>query len=222
MGRFRVAIKIPALNEEKSISKIVRSANKYGKTIVVNDGSTDTTANLAKKEGAIVISHKENRGYDAALNSGFKIAAKKNYKYLITLDADNQHDPKIIKKFIKHLDNGALMVLGIRNNKDRLAEKIFSIYSSLLYQVFDPLCGIKAYRREVYNSLGYFDSYKSIGTELALVAASSGVLFKNVRFNINKRSGKSRFGNLLFGNIMILRSLIIWILRPKKNIKIKF
>ena len=93
MDRSRVAIVIPAFNEEKTISKVVRAANKFGKSIVVNDGSKDNTGEIAKRSGAIVFMHKINLGYDAALNTGFKKAAKLKFDYIITLDADGQHDP---------------------------------------------------------------------------------------------------------------------------------
>ena len=60
MGRPRVAIVIPAFNEEKTITKVVKAANKFGKSIVVNDGSKDRTGEKAKSSGAIVFLHKIN------------------------------------------------------------------------------------------------------------------------------------------------------------------
>ena len=63
MDRSRVAIVIPAFQEEKNISKVVKGALKYGLTIVVDDGSQDETGKVAKKLGAIVEIHKNNLGY---------------------------------------------------------------------------------------------------------------------------------------------------------------
>ena len=72
MDRYRVGIVIPTLNESSTIKGIVESASVYGVPIVIDDGSTDNTAALAKQSGAVVVAHGKNRGYDAALNSGFE------------------------------------------------------------------------------------------------------------------------------------------------------
>ena len=213
MDRSRVAIVIPAFNEEKTISKVVRAANKFGKPIVINDGSKDNTGEIAKRSGAIVFMHKINLGYDAALNTGFKKAAKLKFDYIITLDADGQHDPRLLKRFINLLKSGAPMVLGVRNKKARLAEHFFGFYTNYRYGVKDPLCGLKGYRLQSYKLIKYFDNYNSIGTELMLRIILSGKNFNQVCFNVKKRDGKARFGSSIISNLKILRSLLIWIFK---------
>jgi glycosyltransferase involved in cell wall biosynthesis len=213
MDRSRVAIIIPAFNEEKTISKVVEGANKYGQSIVIDDGSKDKTAIIAKKSGAIVVIHKKNLGYDAALNTGFKKAAKLNFDFIITLDADGQHKTELIKKFIKLLDSGASIVLGVRNKKTRFAEHLFSFYTRYRYNIIDPLCGLKGYRLESYKLFGYFDKFKSIGTELMLRNISLGKPFKQVHFNVRNRSGKPKFGNSISGNVKIFRSLFFCMIK---------
>lgn len=213
MGRPRVAIVIPAFNEEKTITKVVKAANKFGKSIVVNDGSKDNTGKKAKSSGAIVFEHKINLGYDAALNTGFKKAAILKFDYIVTLDADGQHDPKLIKKFIDLLKTGESIVLGVRNKKARLAEHFFGFYTNYRYGVKDPLCGLKGYKVKKYKSIKYFDSYNSIGTELMLRIISSRENFKQVYFNVKKRDDKARFGSSIMVNLKILRSLLIWIFK---------
>ena len=76
MVRSKVAIIIPAFNEEETITKVVKEATKFGKVIVIDDGSLDKTGEKAKRSGAILQIHKANLGYDAALNTGFKKAVK--------------------------------------------------------------------------------------------------------------------------------------------------
>src|SRR5713101_5594916 len=100
MDRYRVGIVIPAFNESATIVSVVQSAGRYGGAIVVDDGSTDNTAELAIHAGAVVVSHGRNRGYDAALNTGFKRAAELGTEIIITVDADGQHDPSLIQKFV--------------------------------------------------------------------------------------------------------------------------
>ena len=172
----RVCIVIPALNELLTIAGIVEGVRKYGVPIVVDDGSTDNTAELATKTDAVVVMHEKSRGYDAALSSGFKKAAELGAQIIITVDADGQHDPSLIQKFINAIDSGADIVVGIRSRRQRIAEQFFAWYTELRFGLKDPLCGMKAYRTTVYKALGHFDSYGSIGTELTIFAAKRGLL----------------------------------------------
>lgn len=209
----RIAIVIPAYNEEMTISKIVKEVNKYGQSIVIDDGSKDKTAHEAEKCGAIVERHRINLGYDNALNTGFKIAAKINCDYIITFDADGQHEPELLRSFIDALNIGYSIVLGVRNKKARIAEYLFGLYTKHRYGIIDPLCGLKAYKTENYKSIGYFDSYNSIGTELMLKNITAGKEFKQIFFKIKKRSDRTRFGNSILANFKIFRSLFFCILK---------
>jgi glycosyltransferase involved in cell wall biosynthesis len=211
MDRFRVALVIPAFNEAATITEVVRAASAYGQPIVVNDCSKDDTALAAEAVGAVVVNHEVNQGYDGALNSGFREAARLKYDFIITLDADGQHAPSLLQDFITRLENGASLVLGVRSSKARIAEHVFAFYTRIRYGVIDPLCGMKGYRRAAYESVGYFDSYKSIGTELTLRAVSSGVAFEQVHFDVRERLDAPRFGSLVSANFRILRALLIWL-----------
>jgi len=112
MDRSRIGIVIPALNESATIEAVVSAAGRYGMPIVVDDGSTDNTGNLALLAGAIVVTHADNQGYDNAINSGFNKAVNSGYELIITLDADGQHDPTLIQKFIDAINAGADVVIG--------------------------------------------------------------------------------------------------------------
>lgn len=213
MDRSKVAIIIPAFNEENTISNVVKASTKFGKAIVIDDGSTDKTGEKANKLGAIVITHKINQGYDIALDSGFKKASKLKFNYIITLDADGQHEPTLLKKFIDVLDAGVPTVIGVRDKKARFAEYLFGFYTNYRYGIIDPLCGLKAYRFKNYNSKKFFDTYKSIGTELMLRRVSTGKKYEQIYFKVKERQGKTRFGNSLLANLKILRSLSYCILK---------
>ena len=95
---------IPAHNEEKHIGKVVWKAKKYvDEVIVVDDGSKDKTKKSAEKSGAIVLRHVVNLGKGASLKTGCEYAIKHNADIIITIDADGQHDPKEIPKFLESL-----------------------------------------------------------------------------------------------------------------------
>jgi glycosyltransferase involved in cell wall biosynthesis len=209
MERSRIGIVIPALNEAETVAHIVKAVSQYGLAIVVDDGSTDGTALRAREAGAVVVSYQENRGYDAALNAGFKMAEEIACEIIITVDADGQHDPLLVQKFVDLIQAGADVVIGIRSSRQRIAEHLFAFYTRFRFGIQDPLCGMKAYRTEVHKARGHFDSYGSIGTELMIFAAMRGYRCEQVSFNVRERKGKSRFGQALSGNFKIMRALLL-------------
>jgi len=110
----KFTIIIPAFNEERTIGWVCENIPKvYKDIIVINDGSTDQTEKIAKNNGAIVINHTKNKGYGAALQTGFNFV-KKRYKVVITIDADAQHDPKELIRLLEPIKKGYDVVFGIR------------------------------------------------------------------------------------------------------------
>lgn len=209
MDRSRVGIVIPALNEEATIGNVVQKCRDYGTPIVVDDGSSDRTGEVSRIEGAEVVSHGVNRGYDAALNSGFAKALSLQCEFVITIDADGQHDPELLGKVIALLEQGADIVIGNRDRRQRFAEHCFALFTKVFYGVTDPLCGLKGYRMKVYIALGHFDSYGSIGTELALFAVRSGYRLQQIPIIVHERNGSPRFGRLLYANYKIFRAMYL-------------
>jgi len=213
MDRSDVALVIPAYNEAASIARVIQGASVYGQVIVVDDGSRDDTAAVASEAGAIVVSHACNQGYDAALNSGFAKAGELNISAIITLDADGQHDPSLLIKFIDAIAAGNDLVVGERNRRQRFSEYLFSWYTDLRFGLKDPLCGMKAYNVRLYKALGHFDSYKSIGSELALFAFQNGWKTEQIYFQVKDRDGEPRFGRTFIANLKILRAMFLSIAR---------
>jgi glycosyltransferase involved in cell wall biosynthesis len=214
LDRSRIGIVIPALNESQTIAAVVQAAARHGTPIVVDDGSSDETAAVADRAGAVVVSHPRNLGYDGALGSGFVKAAELGCEYVVTVDADGQHDPSIVDAFIRQLDAGADIVVGIRPSHARLAEAAFSWAATLRWGIRDPLCGLKAYRTTVWRQLGHFDSYGSIGTNLTLFAARQGMRIDQLPVPIRERTqGAPRFDSLLRANVRLFRAMLIGLWR---------
>ena len=207
MGRFKVVIVIPAYNEEGTIAQVVESVMQYGDVIVINDASSDSTEKKAAKAGAIVINNIMNQGYDCALNSGFIEADSRGYNAVITFDADGQHSPAAIEEYISHLRIGVDLVLGVRPKTARIAEWLFMIYTRIRFNWKDPLCGMKGYSMKLYRKQGYFDTYSSIGTELALFALFYNYEYIQLSININNRNDSPRFYSRMLSNLFIMRSL---------------
>jgi glycosyltransferase involved in cell wall biosynthesis len=107
---------IPALNAERTIGDVVRKTREQIRdVIIIDDGCTDRTDDVARAEGASVLRHEVNRGKGASLKSGFAYAREHGYDAVITLDADGQHLPSEIPKILKAWEEtGADLVIGGR------------------------------------------------------------------------------------------------------------
>lgn len=107
---------IPAWNEGRMVQGVVRKAASCLPVVLVDDGSEDETPELAEQEGALVLRHEVNKGKGAALRTGFKWALERGVRAVVTLDADGQHNPLEIPKFIVvHRATGAELVIGRRD-----------------------------------------------------------------------------------------------------------
>ena len=213
MGEYKVAIIIPAFNEENTIVEVVQSVKEYGDVIVVNDASIDSTEERAINAGAIMVNHNENKGYDQSLNSGFSEAEKRNYDAVITFDADGQHSAAMLNEYIANLKQGVNLVLGVRPKTARVAEWIFMLYTQMKFNWKDPLCGMKGYSMELYRKQGYFDSYCSIGTELAYFGLLHNYSYVQLPITIENRLDVSRFDSVMRSNWRIIKSLFNMVLR---------
>jgi len=157
------------LNEEKTIYEVVSRAlslDRDLKVVVIDDGSTDRTADMARKAGAEVIKFEENRGQWEALKAGFDFALRKGYDIVVTMDADGQHDPADIPALIKPIERWeADLVIGsrLRDGRGRrvmlpyryVGIKVFSwLLSSLMgRKLTDVMSGYRAYRSDLLRSL---------------------------------------------------------------------
>ena len=107
---------IPCYNEEATIGSIVIRAKRHvDRVLVVDDGSTDDTAKIAKEAGATVVSHKTNRGKSAGVKTGFKYALANGFDYVVTIDGDGQHNPDEIPAVLGNVvNNGHDISIGAR------------------------------------------------------------------------------------------------------------
>lgn len=206
-------IVIPAFNEELTIEKVVLSSKKFGKVLVVNDGSDDKTGFLAKKAGAQVIDSSVNQGYDSALNLGYQFAMQNCFNIMITFDADGQLPIDKLPSFINQATNGFDLVVGVRSSYPRFCEKFLGIFCKNLLDLKDPYCGMKAYRLEFCSQKKIFSTYDSIGTDLALTIALRGGSISNIPISIKTRSDQSRFGNRFISEIRLFPSMFFGISR---------
>jgi glycosyltransferase involved in cell wall biosynthesis len=214
MASNKVAIIIPAFNEASSIGRVIEElicvVGQENKVVVVNDCSTDDTSRIAENSGAHVVELLTNHGYAQAINQGLAYATSKlNVDYLVTMDADGQHDPKSVKSLIKFMiSSDADLVVGQRAYTARISEWLYSIFYKKFFKIDDPLCGLKGYRKSVYLEYGKFETFDSIGTELLTISLIEKKRIEQIAIIIHNRHDLPRFGSGWSVNKRITLSLI--------------
>ncbi len=173
---FKVAILVPALNEADTIENVIKGIKKNNPdfdVVVIDDGSTDKTAELAERAGAAVLSLTVNLGYGAALQTGYKYALLNGYDYTVQIDGDGQHDPKYINNLIETVQNGTDVAIGSRfldnlgNYNHPTLRQIgmmffrFLIYLFINQKISDPTSGFQALNKNVISYFAKSKQYPS-------------------------------------------------------------
>ncbi|UCG52982.1 MAG: glycosyltransferase family 2 protein [Candidatus Latescibacterota bacterium] len=118
----RTAVVIPAYNAARHLETVVDDTARFvprSQIVVVDDGSSDDTYHCASRAGVVVEQHQENRGKGAALATGMTKATEMGMDFIVTLDADGQHNPEDIPRFLKHeIETNADIIIG-----NRMAER---------------------------------------------------------------------------------------------------
>ena len=208
MERSEIAIIIPAYNEASTIENILKEVIKYGTVILINDGSTDNTLELAKRHDIIIINNEKNFGYDKSLNIGFNYS-KDKFKYLITFDADGQHSSEDLSIIISKLKENFDLIYGTRNRINRMSEKIFLFLSKKIFGINDPLTGLKALNLEKFKLKTEFSKFKSLGSEIVFFAKMNNYRTTDISINISSREDISRIGGPLKSNLLVLKAMVI-------------
>lgn len=187
-------VAIPVYNEERHLEHVLREVRRYAdRILVVNDGSTDRTAELLTGEPEIqLVTHPRNRGYGAALISAFGFALAQGYEVLITMDCDGQHEPARIPVLLEAIHD-ADIVSGSRYLRDfrqdtaapRDRRQINRQITEEINQRFglrltDTFCGFKAYRREALAQLRITEAGWGMPLQLWVQAARLGLRIKEI------------------------------------------
>lgn len=207
--KAKIVAIVPAFNEERTISWVLKGLKPYvQEIIVIDDGSSDNTPSIAHKEGAIVISHARKEGYDRSIADGFAIANEHKADIVFTFDGDSQHRVEDVPKLIAPIINDeADVVVGRRTGYARISEYLYAWIARKKAAIDDPLCGLKVYRMDVYRDVGYFDRIGSIGTELVFNAKKKGYRIVQQDIVVNERQDDSRFGKKLKANFKIFMAI---------------
>jgi glycosyltransferase involved in cell wall biosynthesis len=203
----RILVAIPAYNEEENIAEIILKSKAFSPEVLVyDDGSVDKTAEVAEKNGALVIRNARNRGYGRALNTLFQNAILMKVDIVITLDSDGQHDPDQIPRLLQPiLENKADLVIGSRfltsDERTNVPKyRTFGIKTITRFtqaacydKITDATSGFRAYTIDSLYKLNLVENGMSISTEILLKANESNLRIVEVpittkRYDIKDKS----------------------------------
>ena len=188
---------IPAYNEEVKIKDVIKKSLPYvDKVVVCDDGSTDDTAVVAKKAGAVVISHEKNLGYGATISTLFDYCRKNNAEIMVTLDGDGQHNPDqipdLINVILKHKVDVVIGSRSLRNDKDlpsyrKAGIKIITstINSATDLKVTDSQSGFRAYAKPAIDLIHPTESGMAVSTEILLSISNNGLSMAEVPITVS-------------------------------------
>jgi glycosyltransferase involved in cell wall biosynthesis len=209
----KISIVLPAKNESAAIGQTIKHIQKLeviAEIIVVNDGSTDQTKQVAEQAGAKVISHPYSKGNGAAIKT---YARHAQGEIIIFMDADGQHDPNDIPQFIKKLEQGYDLVVGARQKGSQaslgrgFANAFYNKLATYMteHQVEDLTSGFRAVRAEKFREFLYLlpngFSYPTTST-MAFFRAGYSVTY--IPIHAAKRIGKSHIRLLRDGTRFVL------------------
>ena len=181
---------VPAHNESKHIRKCIENIQKYHThIIVVDDGSTDKTGEIIDKIKKITVIHlPTNMGKGKAMKIGAEAAWGMGADGVIFMDGDNQHDPKHISDFVKHLKKGEQAVIGVRMLKTNipLYRKVGNLIMSYVMKKFftlsipDMMCGYRAFSKQGYKKIVWESNGYEVETEVLTKIGHQGLPYKTV------------------------------------------
>jgi glycosyltransferase involved in cell wall biosynthesis len=202
----RVSVVIPCLNEAEAIEECVTSARRVlaaaqldGEVIVVDNGSEDGSAGLARLAGATVV-EEHRRGYGSAYLAGFAAARG---DYIVMIDADLTYDFGEIPEFVRELDGGAQLVMGNRMGDvqpgamsplSRIGNPVLSGFLNFLFRtpVGDAHCGMRALRRDVLPTLALQATGMEFASEMVIRAARANLEIRELPIALHPRAGASK------------------------------
>lgn len=142
VNRTTVAAVIPAFCEEKHVGNVVeRTLQQLDHVLVVDDGSNDATAATARAAGAEVVVHERNRGKGESIQTGLRHWLDRGFGHVIILDADGQHLPEEIARFIAAAPLGAQLLVGTRMNDVREMPFVRRAVNRYMSRSISHLCG---------------------------------------------------------------------------------
>jgi glycosyltransferase involved in cell wall biosynthesis len=181
----KIVAGLPAFNEEKYIGTIILKTRRYvEEVIVVDDGSSDQTAEVARLAGAVVVQHRQNQGYGASIKTLLSEARERKADIFVLLDADAQHNPDEIPVLAGPIEEGFDIVIGSRRERKedvpryrRAGQKVIGYFSRILSgaRLADSESGFRAFSARAIASLQLKENGMAVSAETISRATETGL-----------------------------------------------
>ena len=216
---MKITIGIPAYNEEKNIASIITKLKNITDSIIVcDDGSSDMTSEISKNLGAVVISHKKNMGYGAAIRTIFQKSVELGSDILVTFDADGQHRIDDVNKILQPLENNeADIVIGSRfldneskvPNYRKIGIKVITqvTNASLKKKLTDSQSGFRAYNKQALTQISPSEMGMGISTEILIKASSKGLRIAEIPITILYHDDASTHNPVSHGTSVLVSTI---------------
>lgn len=216
MAKQEIWVVIPAYNESRHISEVIKGVKKFCKNIiVVDDGSKDKTSEIAEKSKVSALMHVVNLGKGAALKTGCDYALKKGAEKIVVIDSDGQHDPREIPNFLKALKESDIVFGQRRFSKKmpvilRFGNWFIDGVVKLLFgvELKDTQCGFRAFTRKGYRNVRWESSGYSMESEMIARAGKKRLKYKTVPIH-TIYSDKYK-GTTVFDGVKIVINMVKW------------
>ena len=190
-----VLIAIPAYNEEANIASVIKKASNFGDVYVFNNNSDDQTKEISEENNASILLVKD-QGYENVIFAIVEFFLSSNFLKLVILDGDGEVGLDKMNDGIELLDEYDA-VIGNRNSKKRLAERIVCFLFDYFYNIKDIYCGFKCFKKR-----GISASRKQNTFATSIVQKDSKIL--NIPVKVNKRLSQSKLGEGISINMQLL------------------
>ena len=216
---MKITIGIPAYNEEKNIASIITKLKNITDSIIVcDDGSSDMTSEISKNLGAVVISHKKNMGYGAAIRTIFQKSVELDSDILVTFDADGQHRIDDVSKILQPLENNeADIVIGSRfldnetkvPNYRKIGIKVITqvTNASLKKKLTDSQSGFRAYNKQALTQISPSEMGMGISTEILIKASNKGLRIAEIPITILYHDDASTHNPVSHGTSVLVSTI---------------
>lgn len=222
---MKICIVIPAHNEAKKIGEIVREIKLRGlDVVVIDDGSTDTSKNIAQQAGAVVISHPSKEGKGVSLRDGFNYAVGRGFDGVIAMDGDGQHSVDDLDVFIKKAKKHPDSVISGNRMQDHKAMPLVrrwvnramsSVISSMCHQLIpDSQCGFRYISANILKTVDLASTEFEIETEVLIKSARKGFKIYSVPVQTIYRDERSKI-NPFADTIRFFRYIIKELKEPR-------
>ncbi len=220
---MKICLLIPAYNEAQALGSLVRDVRSRGfEALVVDDGSSDNSAEIAREAGATVLVNAKNHGKGYSLQRGFDYIISRDYAALITVDGDGQHSPDDLASFVRLFEEKSPDIIcgnrmrnptgmpGVRFVTNKIMSGLISLVCR--QKIYDTQCGYRLIKTEVLRNIQLSSAAFEIESEVLIKACKKGYRVVSVPIRTiysNERSKINPFFDTVRFIVYIIRELFV-------------